>query len=630
MSSNNDSYYEKFMGFFGGAKNFPAIKLYIHALFNLKSKVVPSNNLCDTFLCNLNAGRTIGNLPYDLSVFIHHIYRDLLSPATVNSQKDEIINAVKYVGSLYNGTSFDINIADRLAMIVQDHATVMSDTTSITTNPKDWGRTADVIMKPGLPAYIAQKGAGTPVVTLANMLNTFDIEKPTAEYQRILAKKVSFYNLSLYEMKQLALSHVSNAVNTNKGSPASYWQPKPSGPSSTVGYYRKEADPSKLYKLVKDASGNKTETEVQAGSKYHTDVMSKPATCNDIHGVNAVDNDSCTRFVMDCLMGDKKGMDDDRCKNTLKNSKFWENTKKEVFEDMLPDVACSILDSFGFQKVRVTNPNGKSPNTINEYEDKGLWLARLNKNFSSDYDPISKNTNLMSYLDMLLNKVNGSPAILNTNYYSKSPNNINRFGSSWLGQRGISGANTGNNSNFVSVGNLASVLGSNLASTKLAFGLSPIIQPIIVMRGGNINMSIQQRASQSVPSSSWVEQAQKSSPILKEALHFFNSELGKINREIDETDFKALLKSVEDLENSETLLQKNVLLMHEYLNIMLNFDNQSEMNKNETLDNIKKFVESSGKRINKIEKGSNNLIVALQKLSNALDISVNGKQVLTN
>jgi hypothetical protein len=54
------------------------------------------------------------------------------------------------------------------------------------------------------------------------------------------------------------------------------------------------------------------------------------------------------------------------------------------------------------------------------------------------------------------------------------------------------------------------------------------------------------------------------------------------------------------------------------------------MNKNETLDNIKKFVESSGKRINKIEKGSNNLIVALQKLSNALDISVNGKQVLTN
>jgi hypothetical protein len=611
------------MGFFGGAKDFPAVKLYIHALNNMKMN--SKATLCDTFLCNLPSGSShIASrfrIPYDMCVFIHHIYKNLLSSSNVTANKAQMIEAIRYVATLVNGTGYDKQVGDRLAQIVEDHATVNSDTADITSNPADWGRANDVTIKSVFIYDIETSNS------LNNLLTYFDTLVTTAEYQRILAKKVSLYNLSLYEMKQLALGHAATLAPSGKGSPASYWAPKPASSSSTVGYYRKEADPSKLYKLVKDASTSATtETEVQPGSKYHTDVMSKPATCNDIHGVSASNNDSCTRFVLDCLMGDKKGMDDSKCKNVLKDPSFWSNTKKEVFEDMLPDVACSVLDSFGFQKVKVTN--GKYTN-LNAYEEKSEWLARLNKNYSSDYDAISKNANLMTYLDMLLNKVNGSPAILNTNYYNKSAGvNINRFNNSRLSKIGILPINAGVNPNAVSLNNIVNVLGANISATRLAFGLSPILQPIFVMRAGSANITIQQRASQSLPSPDWANAVGKNSEILRKALEHYTSTLASVDKQIAQPDLDALNAQLDTLQQTEENLVKNVLLMHEYLNIILNYsDKYDEAAKNEALINIEAFVKSSGKRVDKIEKGTNNLVLTLKKISDALEINVNGKPI---
>ncbi len=651
MSSTNDSYYEKFMGFFGGAKDFPAVKLYIHALNNMEMK--KSKNLCSTFLCDLNSSTGAPANPkypiaYDMQVFIHHIYRNLLSPTTVTANKSAMVDAVRYVATLYDGTEYDKQIGSRLAQIVKDHVdSIKSGSDDITASPQEWNRTDDLTIKTSLNPYrisnrrtsVETSGIVAPVVApissgavkfgedIEDLLLYMDSEKSSPNYQRILAKKLSLYNLSLYEMKQLALGHAATLAPSGKGSPASYWAPKPSSSSSTVGYYRKEADPSKLYKLVKDAStGATTETEVQPGSKYHTDIMSKPNTCNDIHGVSASNNYSCTKFVLDCLMGDKKGMDDDRCKNTLKNPSFWSNTKKEVFEDMLPDVACSVLDSFGFQKVKVTN--GKYTN-LNAYEEKSEWLARLNKNYSSDYDAISKNANLMTYLDMLLNKVNGSPAILNTNYYNKSSGvNTYRFNNSRLSKIGIQAINAGVNPNAVSLNNIVNVLGANISATRLAFGLSPILLPIVAMRGGSANITIQQRASQSLPSPDWANAVGKNSEILRKALEHYTSTLASVDKQIAKPDLDALNAQLDTLQQTEENLVKNVLLMHEYLNIILNYsDKYDEAAKNEALINIEAFVKSSGKRVDKIEKGTNNLVITLKKLSDALDITVNGKSI---
>lgn len=651
MSSNNDSYYEKFMGFFGGAKDFPAVKLYIHALNNMVMKTPATNNLCDTFLCDSTDSTGNAVLQYDMKVFIHHIYRTLLTNANVAANKSAILDAIRYITTLYDGTSYDRQVAARLVLIVKAHvSSITSGTDEIKGNENEWKRADNVVMQE--PNYtIANRGgavatSGTVAtrfapgatavnLTLTAMLNAMDArnDSTTPNYQRILAKKVSLYNLSQYEMKQLSLAYVANAKPANTGSSAAYWAPKAASASSTVGYYRRDGAPGKLYKLVKDASGNTSETEVQAGSKYHTDVMSKPNSCNDIHGTtapgasSALANDTCTKFVLDCLMGGKKGMDDAECKNVLKNPAFWNNTKKEVFEDMLPDVACSILDSFGFQKVRVTN--GKYTN-LHAFEEKSAWLERLNKNYSSDYDAISKNANLMSYLDMLLNKVNGSPAILNDNFYDK-PNgtfNNNRLNGTRLSKIGIPVINTVVNPGSVSLSNITNILGANMNTNRLAFGLSPILQPIIVMRGGNATISIQQSASQSVPSLDWAAQVQRNSPILKKLLEHYTAQLAAVDRQIDTSDQAKLDQAIADLENSEEQLVKNVTVMHEYLNIMLNYtDKYDQTSKNETLENIKKFVESSGKRLDKIDKGTNSLVITLQKLSDALNISVNGKTV---
>ncbi len=638
------------MGFFGGAKDFPAVKLYIHALNNMSMK--GTKNLCDTFLCDLNssAGSPTNPrdpIPYDMKVFIHHIYKDLLSPVNVAANKSAMIDAVRYVATLYDGTDYDKQVGARLAEIVKDHvSSIKSGTDEIKDNENEWKRANDLSIKSTLNPYtinnrgatVATSGTVAPVVApgsysvlsyndISSLVTEMDRDVKKPEYIRVLAKKVALYNLSLYEMKQLALGHAANAKPANTGSSAAYWAPKAATVSSTVGYYRRDGAPGKLYKLVKDASGNSSETEVQVGSKYHTDVMSKPDTCNDVHGTSGKDNYSCTKFVMDCLMGDKKGMNDAECKAVLKKPAFWNNTKKEVFEDMLPDVACNVLDSFGFQKVKVTN--GKHTN-LSAFEEKSAWLERLNKNYSSDYDAISKNANLMSYLDMLLNKVNGSPAILNDNFYDK-PNgtfNNNRLNGTRLTKIGIPVINTVVNPGSVSLNNITNILGSNMNTNRLAFGLSPILQPIIVMRGGNATISIQQSASQSVPSLDWAEQVQRNSPILKKLLEHFTTQLAAVDRQIDTTDKAKLDQAIADLENSEEHLVKNVKVMHEYLNIMLNYsDKYDQTSKNETLENIKKFVESSGKRLDKIDKGTNSLVITLQKLSDALNISVNGKTV---
>jgi hypothetical protein len=353
-------------------------------------------------------------------------------------------------------------------------------------------------------------------------------------------------------------------------------------------------------------------------------MMRKPDTCNAIHGTTGADNASCTRFVMDCLMGDKKGMNDEKCKAVLRDPNFWQNTKKEVFEDMLPDVACSVLDSFGFQKVKVSN--GKL-NNLNAYEEKGAWLARINTSYASDYDAISKNANLMAYLDMLINKVNGSPAILNTNFYDKKAGAINRFGTTRLGKIGIQAINSGVNPNAVSLNNIVNVLGANMSANRLAFGLSPVLLPIVAMRGGSPVVTVQQRASQSLPSTDWANQVQKNSPILRAALEHYTAALASIDRQIDEKDLADLQGLLKSLEDSEEKLVKNVLLMHEYLNIMLNYGKMDETTKNESLYNIESFVKSSGSRLDKIEKGTNSLIITLQKISDALTVSLNGKTI---
>jgi len=268
-----------------------------------------TSNLCDTFLCNLNSGSTqpIGsaNLPFDMCVFIHHIYRTLLSPTNVSAKKSEMVEAIRYVATLYNGTGYDKQVGDRLAKIVQAHVSaIKSDTvTNIMGNPTDWGRANDLTIQS--PAYKINDNSGANL-DLEVLLRKLDNQASNSEYQRILAKKVSLYNLSVHEMKQLALNHAATLKPTNKGSPASYWASKPASTTSTDGYYRKEADSSKLYKIVKDrVTGTTTEEEVQPGSAYHTKIMRKTDTCNDIHGTSG-DNASCTRFVMDCLMGDKK------------------------------------------------------------------------------------------------------------------------------------------------------------------------------------------------------------------------------------------------------------------------------------------------------------------------------------
>ena len=415
-----------------------------------------------------------------------------------------------------------------------------------------------------------------------------------------------------------------NKSSSSSGSSDSWWASKPSRPS-TYTYYRKESNLDSLYTLIKDKNtGKSVETEVQKGSSYYKNLANDVNSCNAIYGVAAQDNETCTRFVFDCLNGDKKGLNDSQCINTLKDKNFWNNTKQEVFNEMLPDVAADILDSFGFKKVKYTDTVNNNKVTLTQFEKISDWLSRIknDNNTSSYYDDIQKNTPLMAYLNMILNKINNNPAILNKNFVERTINtdyNNFKYNGTYLSNSGLSPINYLNNS--TSTNSIKSVLNNNMQYNRLIFGLNRLVSPMVVLpqrqMGGGAQITIKQHLSQ-LPSQSIAKSITKNSPLLRDSLDHAMSRLENAGKPINEDDKRKLYDYVNQLENTENNLIKNIDVIHEYINIILNYSNKfDEAIANETLENISKFNESSGKRINKIQNGIDNVIINIQKLNDA-------------
>lgn len=680
--SVNDKYYDNFMGFFGGAENYPALKLYIHLLDDMKSQpddvkptVTAENlmNLCTTFICDLTQFKgaksldtVIGtptsgtidetlkntdakNVPYDMAVFIHDIYKNYVVDTTVvNSSHPKwkkISASLNYLHRLNTaGTNqLDMNKAKVFRAIVADHITDVKDLADNEVKLTDVSKYEKIAsFKWKQPAYKFTSKTGVGTGTLVYLMAYMDTQTGSKDYQFYLSIKTSHYHLTTQEANQIVLNSKAKKQANNKASDPSHWITKKNSTTSTVGYYRKHEDPSKLYKLVKDPSGKLIETEVQVGSEYFNENSVKG--CNVVHGLTdsaavtapviGFNESSCSQFVLACLTSGTSGVANEKCRDFLTEKNFWGDVKKEVFEDMLPDTAIYILEKFGFNKTKVSHGTYKH---LNAFVETKVWLEDVKSKITDpgEYKAISENANLMAYLGMLVNKVNNSPAILNSNYYDKpnTPTISNqRLLNSRLGKYGLLPRNI-LNTNYLPVDMIKNVLVANIASYRqqLGIGFLPVGMP---QRGGGFGVimspavSVKQRAAEVLPEKGWTSKVERNSKILKDLVGHFTSQLGEINKQISDEDKVSLDNYIKTLEDAEENLLKNIDIMYEYLNIMINYADEGDaMTEKESLTNIESFIESSGKRINKIEKGTNNLLLTIKKLSDALQVSVNDKVV---
>lgn len=122
--------------------------------------------------------------------------------------------------------------------------------------------------------------------------------------------------------------------------------------------------------------------------------------------------EECLDYINNCLLNDDADL---KC---IRGNK-WPDisvaaTRKEILDNMHPALALRILQKFGFKtKEAYDITNGRN---ILKVVNFNTWLKKLaNKKFTEDQinNVITDNTNLQTYLNMLVDFVNANPKILN-------------------------------------------------------------------------------------------------------------------------------------------------------------------------------------------------------------------------
>ena len=209
-----------------------------------------------------------------------------------------------------------------------------------------------------------------------------------------------------------------------KGVTDSFWSD-----GNANNYYRLSNDKSKLYY----DNERRERVDVSLGSQAHLNIANDKCSGTK---VKENSNYTCHDFLMKCILNNTSN-EIEKCKDYFKDKNFWDIVPKEV-DEMIPIVITEMLDRFGFSK--------NTKNDIIVYENFGSWSNNLEKKINNsftkdDLESIRNNEKLKNYLELLVNKINSNPVILNTSYNAKynfdQVDYLQRFSDWNLTSRGI-------------------------------------------------------------------------------------------------------------------------------------------------------------------------------------------------
>ena len=345
-------------------------------------------------------------------------------------------------------------------------------------------------------------------------------------------------------------------------------------------YYRKPADPSKLYKLV-----NGVDTEVQSDSKEFKE-QQQGSNCYNLGFVGTTGAQTCENLITKCLAG----KDVSGCKAFMSDATWW-NENSNV-DDVNPEMAINMLQSFGF----ATNTNNTSSGLkLKQFQTPLEWIENLHNTFvpqkklsTTDVTSIAKNQTLMDYLAKLVIKINKNPAVLNTGYTGSDSVTTDPFAGTTLTKYGVSGRRVDARSGVPSV---SSIMGLQTQAMNQRLLVSPFYNMIgvgsgLIYQTGGAG-SILDKLPMSV------------APQLKVYFESFVASLKAGGKDLAKDDKDQITKLITQLGDTEEKLRKAVIYTEKYtqlLSVYGNMDKGSVMN----FDNIQKFVDTRDKSFQKV------------------------------
>jgi len=364
---------------------------------------------------------------------------------------------------------------------------------------------------------------------------------------------------------------------------------------------------------MRDVNGN--ESRVDAGSSTFLSLTIDNKCLGTGFGPDASGNNRCADYLRDCL----SGKDVKSCKAYLEKHDFWENAQAEV-ENMLPAIAVQTLNAFEFGLEEVWNDQANQ--RLLQYKSVDNWLENLTKQglSTTEVENIVRNTKLIGYLRMLVNKVTKNPAILNKEYKGSqlvlsSGNDLDQFKGSRLYKMGVKPRLAPSPVSVSSVDRL----GQNIrdANTRLSItlglpGLYGFSTRYTLSGGSNPVDELQAKVSNQTKHTAYMLTTQYGKLVER---------LKKYGKDISPGDNQTITKHLESLSKAEEKLYKAMLYTEKYAEL-LELHGQKDNTSVLTLDHLKQFVDTRNRYFERVTKKQNDLISIIKAVAEAVNKEV--------
>ena len=319
-------------------------------------------------------------------------------------------------------------------------------------------------------------------------------------------------------------------------------------------YFRKGTDPNKLF--TTDANGK--EIEVQKGSAKFME-LTEAGDCFTLGLKDASSMQKCSKMIKDCLTGQEDGVK--QCQ-TYMNTDFFRNAGQKEVDKMNPAIALDLLRSFGFaQKTKhnkelgielvVVDSAREWINTLRtHHQASGSSSGGTNKLTSVEIDTIANQKGLLDYLELVSQKINSSPQILNPGYSGKKPTqNAAAFTGTTFHKYGMLPKEAVQGRSAPSLSSIVHIQNQVLSQRNLLSGIYGI--PIVgFMQSGGSELQAQLAGAYGNI------QPIKLSDYADNIFQSFLKRLEAFNKSLDNTDKAEVEKIIKDLKEIEAKLEK--------------------------------------------------------------------------
>lgn len=333
-----------------------------------------------------------------------------------------------------------------------------------------------------------------------------------------------------------------------------------------------------------DAAKALTQTDKCFGTNVDfTNLTGKPAA-----------GKTCSDYLQDCL----SGKNIDKCKIYLNTDTFWSDSRKEV-EDMLPFMAVKTLEAFEFKRV---NKNG-----VQQFQSVDQWLAQIQKKETSpgkpmlsdtEFKAIQGNDKLRGYFNMLVDKINKNPQILNPGMAAVAPS-ADQFGDSYLSRLGVK-ARAPRRSVVGEVARLGQLVSDHQARLRVSIGGPFGFGSTFWLTGG----------ADSVKESTW--------SLIQAQYNGLVAQLKNAGKSVSDADDKKIKQLIDELRQREIKLNQVVNVINNY-NQLLRVHGQTDADSQLSYSHIKQFVDKRDHLLQRVTKRQSDLVSIIQSLAKAVN-----------